>query len=157
MTPHRMRDTALLVAGVSAPVGLLVVNGAAFVMNHLAEFRLAIGIAAVGSSLALSWLTAQTVLGRVAVYEPELYARFRRWMIGAAAVSVVAWSLFGGWGAYQSMSDARKLPNTYAVLTALWLLVLPFAMSFISRRLRRPRAAGAGPGGSDVQPPRPTP
>jgi len=136
-TLARLLDVVLVVVGVSAPIGLLLVNSAAFVMTHLADFRLAIGIAAVVSSLALSGLTAHTVLGRVAVYAPRLYARFRLLMIGAAVVAVVAWSLFGGWGAYQSMSDARSLPNIYAVLTAVWLLALPFVMSFVSRRLRR--------------------
>lgn len=134
---RRPLDIALLVAGISAPIGLLVVNSAAFVMDHLTEFRLSIGIASVLSSLALSGLTAHTVLGRVAAYVPDLYARFRAWMIGAAVVSVVAWSLLGGWGAYQSMRDARSLPNLAAVLTALWLVALPFLMSFVSKRLRR--------------------
>jgi hypothetical protein len=136
MTLRQVLDVVLLVAGISAPIGLLVVNGAVFVVSHLAEFRLSIGIAAVVSSLALSGLTAHTVLGRVATYIPELYPRFRVWMIGAAVVSVIAWSLLGGWGAYQSMSNAQHLPNVYAVLTALWLLALPFLMNFISRRLR---------------------
>jgi hypothetical protein len=137
LTRRQLLDVLLLVAGISAPVGLLVVNGAAYVMNHLAEFRLSIGIAAVLSSLALSGLTAHTVLGRVAAYVPDLYGRFRLWMSGAAVVSVIAWSLFGGWGAYQSLSDARHLPNGYVALTALWLLALPFVMNLISRRLRR--------------------
>jgi hypothetical protein len=144
MTRRQALDMALLIAGISAPIGLLLVNSAAYVMGHLDKFRLAIGVAAVLSSLALSGLTANTVLGRVAAYVPELYARYRIWMIGAAAVSVVAWSLFGGWGAYQSLSDARHLPNLAVTLTALWLLALPFAMNFLSGWLRRRReAAGA--------------
>ncbi len=134
---HRARDLVLVAVGVAAPVGLLLVNGAAFVMSHLAEFRLSIGIAAVVSSLALAGLTAQTVLDRVAGFAPDLYARYHRWMVAAAALSVVAWSLLAGWGTYQSMSDATKLPNGYAVLTALWLLALPFALNLVTRRLRR--------------------
>jgi hypothetical protein len=133
---RRVQDVALAAIGIAAPIGLLAVNGAAFVMQHLGQFRLAIGIAAVASGLALSGLTARTVLGRVAAYMPRLYREYRRWMIAAAAVSVVAWSLFGGWGAYQSMEDARNLPNPLAVLTALWLLLLPILMTFISNRLR---------------------
>ncbi len=133
---HRVLDIALAAIGVSAPIGLLAVNGAAFVIQHLAEFRLAIGIAAVASGLALSGLTAHTVMGRVAVYMPNLYGRYRRWMVVAAAVSVLAWSLFGGWGAYQSMADTRTLPNPLATLTAVWLLLLPVLMTFISKRLR---------------------
>jgi len=134
---RQLLDVLLLLAGISAPIGLLLVNSAAFVMSHLADFRLAIGIAAVLSSLALSGLTAHTVLGRVATYVPRLYARFHLWMTGAAVVAVIAWSLFGGWGAYVSLGDARDLPNVYVTLTALWLLALPFVMNLISRRLRR--------------------
>jgi len=147
LSRHQAVDLALLIVGISAPIGLLLVNSAAYVMSHLDKFRLSIGIAAVLSSLALSGLTAHTVLGRVAAYVPELYARYRVWMIGAAAVSVVAWSLFGGWGAYQSLSDARHLPNLAVTLTALWLLALPFAMNFFSGWLRRRREA-AGAAGS---------
>jgi hypothetical protein len=153
ITPRQLLDVVLLVAGIAAPLGLLVVNGAVFIVAHLDEFRLSIGIAAVLSSLALSGLTAHTVLGRVGVYMPDLYARFRLWMIGAAAVSVVGWSLLGGWGAYESMSDARRLPNVYVVLTALWLLALPFVMSYISRRLRRAPEAGDGTSGDTVETP----
>jgi hypothetical protein len=151
MTRQQAREVVLLLVGISAPVGLLVVNGAAFVMEHLADFRLSIGIAVVASSLALSGLTAQVVLGRVAVFAPGLYSRYRLWMIGAAVVSVIAWSLLGGWGAYQSMADARTLPNVYAVLTALWLVALPFAMNLVSRRLRGGRSPA--PAGPDVEPP----
>jgi hypothetical protein len=133
---HRVLDIGLVAIGVSAPIGLLAVNGAAFIVQHLGEFRLGIAIAAVASGLALSGLTANTVLGRVAVYMPKLYRRYRRLMVAAAAVSVVAWSLFGGWGAYQSMADARNLPNPLATLTAVWLLLLPVLMTFISKRLR---------------------
>jgi len=135
-TVHQLLDVLLLLAGISAPIGLLLVNSAAYVMSHLSEFRLSIGIAAVLSSLALSGLTAHTVLGRVAAYAPRLYARFHLLMAGAAVVAVVAWSLFGGWGAYVSLGDAKKLPNLYVTLTALWLLALPFIMNLISRRLR---------------------
>lgn len=148
MTRDQARDAALLLLGVSAPVGLLIVNASAFVMNHLADFRLSIGIAGVVSSLALSGLTANVVLGRVAAFTPALYGRYRRWMIGAAVVSVIAWSLFGGWGAYQSMADASSLPNVYAVLTALLLLALPFAMNLISARLRRAQSAAPPPAGA---------
>jgi len=151
--PRHLVDVVLLLAGIAAPLGLLAVNGAVFIVNHLAEFRLSIGIAAVLSSLALSGLTAHTVLGRLAASIPDLYARCRLWMIGAAVVSVVAWSLLGGWGAYQSMSDARSLPNIYVVLTALWLLALPFVMSYISRRLRRAPEARDGTSGDTVETP----
>jgi hypothetical protein len=54
ITGHRVLDLTLIVVGITASFGLLVVNAAAFVMNHLGDFRLSIGIAAVASSLALS-------------------------------------------------------------------------------------------------------
>jgi hypothetical protein len=39
------------------------------------------------------------------------------------------------------------------VLTALWLLALPFVMSYISRRLRRAPEAGDGTSGDTVETP----
>jgi hypothetical protein len=33
------------------------------------------------------------------------------------------------------MKDRHQLPNLYAVLTALWLIFLPVAITFISRRI----------------------
>ncbi len=47
----------LVVIGIITPIGILVVNGAAFVMRNLAQFRIGIAVCALISSLVLrrSW------------------------------------------------------------------------------------------------------
>jgi len=51
-------------------------------------------------------------------------------------VVVAAWSVVGAWLTYISMQNPKHLPNLAAVLTAVWLLFLPFAVTFVSRRFK---------------------
>jgi hypothetical protein len=142
----RVKELTFLTVGLATPVGLLVVNAAAFVMNHLANFQLAISVSALVSSLSLSGLAAYGVLNQFARFFPSAYRRFRRWFIAAAAVAVIAWSVLGAWGCYWSLSSKARLPSLPAVIVAIWLLALPFAGTFVLRWLRRPaRVPSHGP------------
>lgn len=132
---QRFRELIFLAVGTSTPIGILAVNGSAFVMQHLPEFRVAIAICALVSGLSLNGLTAWAVLGRVERRVPQLVAEYRVWIVGAAGAFVVGFSIFGAYATYLSMQDPRALPNLYAVLTAIWLLVLPVLMNFVARRL----------------------
>jgi hypothetical protein len=130
-----MREAIFLVIGVSTPVGILAVNGSAFIMDHLLQFRVAIAICALASGLSLNGLGAWAALNRGRRFVPDLYEEYRYWLVGGAVIFVLAWSVFGAYLTYQSMKDRAQLPNLYAVLTAIWLLILPVAMTFISRRV----------------------
>jgi hypothetical protein len=140
----RTREIVFLVVGASTPIGILAVNASAFVMHHLGQFQIGIALCALISGLSLNGLTSWVLLGRAERYAPQLFAEYRFWLLAAVAIFVALFSALGAYGAYQSMSDTRALPNVYAVLTALWLLFLPVLMTFIGRRLkvgatRRPR------------------
>ena len=52
----------LLTLGVITPIGILAVNVSAFVMTHLAEFRMGIAALALLSGLVLNGLTAWWLL-----------------------------------------------------------------------------------------------
>ena len=130
--------------GMATPVGLLLVNGAAFVMDHLPNFQLAIAVSALVSSLSLCGLAAYGVLRTYARFFPDSYERFHRWFIGAAVVAVVAWSALGAWGCYVSLGDRRQLPSLPAVLVAVWLLALPLVGTAVMRWLRAPAHARRG-------------
>jgi hypothetical protein len=134
---QRVRDLAFLVVGATTPVGILAVNLSAFVMQHLAQFRLGIALCALISGLSLNGVTAAMVLGRFERLFPELVREYRLWIAGATVVFVAGFSVFGAYGTYVSMQDPHRLPNVYAVLTALWLLFWPFALTVISRRFNR--------------------
>jgi hypothetical protein len=132
---RRLRELVFLIIGVTTPVGILAVNASAFVMLHLLEFRIFLAASALISSLVLNGLAIYVTIPRLERRLPNLYAEYRRWIVGALVVGVVGWSVWGGYLTYLSMQDARQLPNLAAVLVALWLLLLPFAMAFVGRRL----------------------
>jgi hypothetical protein len=136
MGRRRVQELVILVVGVSTPIGILAVNASAFIMQHLQQFRLAIGICALASGLCLNGLGAYAALGRAYGYAPRLYAEYRTWAVGIAVVVVGIWSVIGAWLTYVSMQDPRRLPNLAAVLTAVWLLLLPFLMTFAARRFK---------------------
>jgi len=133
---RRVQDLVFLVIGVSTPIGILAVNGSAFIMLHLQEFRLGIAICALVSGLCLNALGAYAALARSYTHAPRLYTEYRYWLVGIAAVVVIAWSVVGAWLTYISMQNPKNLPNLAAVLTALWLLFVPFAVTFVSRRFK---------------------
>src|ERR671927_332723 len=68
---RQVREAVFLVIGLSTPVGILAVNGSAFIMGHLAEFRLAIAVCALASGLSLNGLGAWAALNRAQRYLPD--------------------------------------------------------------------------------------
>jgi hypothetical protein len=133
---QRVREIVFLVVGASTPVGILAVNGSAFVMQHLSQFAVGIAVCALVSGLSLNGLTAWIVLGRAERFVPQLFAEYRIWLATAAVLIVLLTAGVGAYLTYLSMQDSRNLPNLYAVLTALWLLFLPVLMTFVARRLK---------------------
>jgi hypothetical protein len=132
---RQMREAVFLIIGVSTPIGILAVNASAFIMDHLLQFRVAIAVCALASGLSLNGLGAWAALNRGRRFVPDLYAEYKYWLIGGAVLFVIGWSVFGAYLTYGSMTDRHQLPNLYAVLTAIWLLILPVAMTFLTRRL----------------------
>jgi hypothetical protein len=142
---RQVREIVFLVIGVSTPIGILAVNASAFIMDHLVQFRVGIAICALASGLSLNGLGAWAALLRARRFAPDLYLEYRYWLVSGAVVVVLVWSVLGAYLTYQSMQDRRQLPNLYAVLTAIWLLFLPVALTFITRRFNLFRADSASP------------
>ena len=136
----RTRELVLLVVGVTTPIGILAVNAAAFVMGHLDAFRLVIAACALISSVLLNGLTALWVLRAVAARATSLYTEYRNWLIGAAGVLVIASSAFAAYFTYVGMQDPKHLPNQIAVITAVLALGIPFALTWIGRRMSERKA-----------------
>lgn len=130
----------LLAVGVATPIGILAVNFAAFVMGHLAAFRLAIAACALVSSVLLNGLTALWVLRAVAARATSLYTEYRNWLIGAAGLIVLASSAFASYFTYVGMQDPRHLPNQVAVVTAVLALGVPFVLTWVGRRISQRRS-----------------
>jgi hypothetical protein len=133
---QRVREIVFLVIGASTPVGILAVNGSAFIMQHLSQFATGIAVCALISGLSLNGLTGWVVLGRAERFAPQLFAEYRIWLFSAAVMIVLVTAGVGAWLTYLSMQRSELLPNGWAVLTALWLLFLPVLMTFVARRLK---------------------
>jgi hypothetical protein len=123
----------LVVIGVITPVGILVVNAAAFVYKNLAQFRIGIAICALISSLVLNGLTASWLLRLAGRRSISLYLEHRDWATIVATLIVLATSIGAAIFTYIGMSDPNHLPDGLAVITAVLALVVPFAITYFSR------------------------
>ena len=121
--------------GVITPIGILAVNASAFVMTHLAEFRIGIAALALLSGLVLNGLTAWWLLRLASRSAAPLFAEYRRWAIGAAVLIVAVTAAGGGYLTYLGMRDPKRLPDTLSMVVATFMLLLPLAVSFAARRM----------------------
>ncbi len=132
---RRLREIVLLSLGVITPLGILAVNISAFVMGHLPALRLIIAGCALVSGLVLNRLTAWWVLRLASRNANPLYREYRTWAIGAAVIIVAVTAGGGGYLTYLGMRDPTHLPDSLSIVVATFMLVLPLAVAFASRRI----------------------
>ena len=109
------------------PVGVLVVNGSAYVMRHLPEFQYTLAVCAFVSNLSLQGLAVYVAVGHARRRWTPLYREYRTVIVFLAGAGVLAWSLFGAYLTFISMRDPNRLPDLISVLVALFLILLPVA------------------------------
>jgi len=119
--------------GVITPIGILVVNAAAFVMRNLVQFRIAIAACALVSSLVLNGLTASWLLRLAGRKSLSIYMRHRDWATILATIVVVGTAIGAAIFTYIGMSNPSHLPDGLAVLTSLLALLVPLAITWFSR------------------------
>ena len=134
MRSRRLREAVLLGLGVLTPIGILGVNVSAFVMGHLTALRIIVAGCALVSGLVLNGLTAWWVLRLASKNANPLYREYRTWLIGAAVIIVAATAAAGGYLTYLGMRDPRHLPDSLSMIVASFMLLLPLAVAFVSRR-----------------------
>jgi hypothetical protein len=132
---RRFREFILLTLGVLTPVGILAVNFSAFVMVHLAEFRVGIAACALLSGLVLNGLTAWWLLRLASRSAAPLFREYRMWAVGAAIIIVLLTAAGGGYLTYLGMRDPKRLPDTLSVVVAAFMLLLPLVVTFAGRRM----------------------
>ena len=132
---RRLREYVLLTLGVVTPIGILAVNASAFVMVHLADFRVGIAGCAVVSGLVLNGFTAWWLLRLASRNAPPLFRQYRTWAIGIAVLIVLLTAGGGGYLTYLGLKDPGRLPDSLSVIVATFMLALPFAVSITARRL----------------------
>lgn len=117
------------------PLGILAVNASAFVMAHLAAFRVGIAACALISGLVLNGLTAWWLLRLASRNAPPLYREYRLWAIGAAVLIVGLTGGGGGYLTYLGLNDPSRLPDPLSVVVATFMLLLPLAVAVAGRRI----------------------
>jgi hypothetical protein len=132
---RRLREGVLLAVGVITPLGILAVNISAFVMVHLAQFRVGIAACALLSGLVLNGLTAWWLLRLASRNAPPLFREYRFWAVGVAVLIVLLTAAGGGYLTYLGMRDPKRLPDSLSVIVATFMLVLPLAVTFAGRRM----------------------
>ncbi len=125
--------------GVITPVGILVVNASAFVMRHLAQFRLGIAACALISSLVLNGLTAAWLLRLARRRSVPLYLAHPDWAAVLAVLLVAGTSAGAAVLTYIGMQDPIRLPDRIAVITALLALAIPLAFAYVASRVTHTR------------------
>jgi hypothetical protein len=132
---RRLRELALVALGVITPLGILAVNGSAFVMLHLTQFRIGIATCAVISGLVLNGLTGWWLLRLASRNAPPLYREYRTWAIGAAVLIVGLTAGGAGYLTYLGLRDPSRLPDPLSVVVATFTLLLPLAVAVAGRRM----------------------
>jgi hypothetical protein len=135
LSSRRLREIVLLTLGIITPVGILAVNGSAFVMVHLAQFRIGIAGCALVSGLVLNGLTAWWLLRLASRTAPPLYREYRWWALGVAVVIVLLTAAGGGYLTYLGLRDPKHLPDALSVVVATVMILLPFAVTVAARRM----------------------
>ncbi|MGH7911598.1 MAG: hypothetical protein ACREQM_03095 [Candidatus Dormibacteraceae bacterium] len=154
---RRLGDIAILVVGLIAPLGVLAVNGAVFLMDHVSTFRLIIAVMTAVSGLVLNSLVARQALRFARANLPLIYKEYRRWILVLAILAVIVSVTLGTFLTYEGMANVKQLPSLLAVLGSLVALAMPFALTFGERVVLRPilelRARRRGRRHQPTQPP----
>jgi hypothetical protein len=151
----RIRNPVLLIVGVIAPLGVLAVNGAAFLMQHLSQFSVTIAGLTALSCLLLNGLAARQAMVIARRNATPLFTEYRRWIICLAVVAVLLSAAVATYLTYQGMQNPRQLPDVKSVLGALVALGVPFLLTYAERGvLRRFVRFGRG---RPTEPPPPRP
>jgi MFS family permease len=152
--PTSTRAWMLAALALITPLGLILVNVAAYVMGHLAGFRVGVTASAVVSTIVLNGIAAITAYRYGVARWPDwseaprpqpLIPRLSVWLLAprrrqAVMVEVIFILVFaatvGGELTYHGLSDPRQLPNWSTFLGGLagLVLALPLILAALYRR-----------------------
>jgi hypothetical protein len=167
LVPFLKRWTIPIIGAIT-PVGLIVVNVAAFIVKHLSEFRWSITVAAFVSSMMLnSWMAVNVyrVLQRRRPEHPLVQDRNQELALIAGVGLVIIFSVAAAVLCYWGLNDPNSLPNGATFFSGALAIALPIVLQGLFARGRRSKGGAAvdarvtpGPRGTpSLPPPPPTP
>jgi len=122
------------VIGALTPVGLMVVNIAAFIVQHLEAFRLGITILAFVSGLMLNSWTGINIYRRFKRHAPDhpvvQETNQELAIVGGMAIIIIAaavTSLF----CYEGLSNEKDLPNALTFVTGAVSVAIPVVLKVL--------------------------
>jgi len=89
MIPRRAQELIILGVGVFTPLGILAVNGSAFLMRHLPETRIVLAFGALLSGLLLNSLAAYAGHRRARRHVPDILHEYRWWIWSLIVIVVL--------------------------------------------------------------------
>lgn len=134
----QLRRWTIPTIGAVTPVGLIVVNIAAFIVHHLTEFRLGISVLAFVSGLMLNSWTALKIY-RIA---KARYPRFgpledsnQEVVLVVGLALIIAISFVEALFCYNGLSNEANLPNSPTFILGIVAIAIPILLQGIFARL----------------------
>jgi hypothetical protein len=145
LVPFLKRWTIPIIGAIT-PVGLIVVNIAAFIVRHLSEFRWSITVAAFVSSMMLNSWMALNVFRVVQLRRPDhslVQDRNQELVLVGGVALVIVLSVLAALFCYWGLSDPNSLPNGATFFSGALAIALPIVLQGLFARGRGTRAGGA--------------
>ena len=158
-----MRRWTIPVIGALTPVGLIVVNIAAFIVHHLDQFRLGISVLAFISGVMLNCWTALKIYNVGKGRYPDhslLHDRNQEIVLVAGLLVIIVISFVEALFCYTGLSNEKDLPNAATFYLGVVAIAIPIILQGAFGRVSRAQsraAAGQRTDGYPKPPPAPAP
>ncbi|MBJ7610307.1 MAG: hypothetical protein JF887_12885 [Candidatus Dormibacteraeota bacterium] len=133
-----LRRWTIPAIGALTPVGLIVVNIAAFIVQHLAAFRLGISILALVSGIMLNAWTGLKIYGVAKSRFPNfglLHDHNQEVLLVVGMAVIVAISFVEALFCYNGLGDERALPNASTFYLGVVAIAIPIVLQGVFGRL----------------------
>ncbi|HEY0409982.1 MAG TPA: hypothetical protein VGE42_06895 [Candidatus Dormibacteraeota bacterium] len=164
-TPWQVaRAWIIPVIGGVTPVLLIVVNIAAFIVQHVGAFRWTITVLAFVSGIMLDSWTALNIYRALRARFPSnplLQDSNQELMLVLSMLVIIVLSFISGYFCYQGLGDASNLPNRLTFVTGAVAIATPILLVRLFDHLKgrsqaqRPAFTGRDRGGRPPAPPAP--
>lgn len=135
-----LRRWTIPAIGALTPVGLIVVNIAAFIVNNLAQFRLGISVLAFVSGVLLNSWTGLHVYRIAKARYPHvgiLQDSNQSIVLVVGLLVIIAISALEGLFCYNGLSNEKNLPNAATFYLGVVAIAIPILLQLIFTRLGR--------------------
>lgn len=136
----RLRRWTIPAIGALTPIGLIVVNIAAFIVNHLDQFRLGISVLAFVSSMMLNSWTALKIYHIAKLRWPHnglLDDRNQEVVLVAGIFLMIAISFVEALFCYNGLGSQKDLPNAATFYLGVVAIAIPILLQALFGRMSR--------------------